>query len=466
MKRWLRTPQRILQSRRTRQAALLAVAILVLVNGFCWLWYRSRTYPNTTISGNNIGNRSISEVSKDLSKISLLPVTVTLQYKDKTTKLSPSELGMRVDEAETTKMLKTKRSWLPVWNLFSGHKIDTYIRVDEKVYKTAQDKLAQTYRQDATNARISLKDGEFSIEPEAAGYKLDEQATGNTIVLALRRGQNVVQLPTTTLTAQITKDKLTANLVAIQKQQTISITFRYQAKSKKLTSKDISTWYVVADSAYVLSDAQIKTSITAIARSFGVIPQNTNEAVAASKRALQQSEALDFTFVPMPASKTFTYCVRLRGVDASYQAGLESKLKAVYADERGWNLGGRVSYVQVDSGCSFTVWLTAADQMPTFGSICDSQWSCEVSPNVVINFDRWRFASTAWNNGGGSLEDYRAMVINHETGHWLGFGHRNCPGAGQAAPVMQQQSIDLQGCTFNPWPTSGELDTLKSWLNI
>ena len=55
------------------------------------------------------------------------------------------------------------------------------------------------------------------------------------------------------------------------------------------------------------------------------------------------------------------------------------------------------------------------------------------------------------------MRDYRHMVVNHEMGHWLGSGHQYCGGIGQPAPVMQQQSIDLQGCAFNPWPLDWEL---------
>jgi hypothetical protein len=49
------------------------------------------------------------------------------------------------------------------------------------------------------------------------------------------------------------------------------------------------------------------------------------------------------------------------------------------------------------------------------------------------------------------------MVVNHETGHWLGLGHAGCPGRGRLAPVMMQQSKGLGGCRFNPFPTSREL---------
>jgi hypothetical protein len=49
------------------------------------------------------------------------------------------------------------------------------------------------------------------------------------------------------------------------------------------------------------------------------------------------------------------------------------------------------------------------------------------------------------------------MVVNHETGHWLGHGHLGCGGAGRLAPVMMQQSKGLDGCKHNPWPLASEL---------
>lgn len=167
-----------------------------------------------------------------------------------------------------------------------------------------------------------------------------------------------------------------------------------------------------------------------------------------------------------PPKKTFTYCTATKGVDVAYLPELEAKLAAAFQDSRGWSLGGDVGFVKSASNCNFTVWLSAADQMASFGAICDSMWSCAVSPNVIINFDRWRYGSDAWNATGSSLEDYRTMVVNHETGHWLGFYHPNCGGAGQPAPVMQQQSISMQGCTPNSWPLQSELAQLRKHLKL
>lgn len=102
--------------------------------------------------------------------------------------------------------------------------------------------------------------------------------------------------------------------------------------------------------------------------------------------------------------------------------------------------------------------------MATFGRACDVVWSCRNGRNVVINEERWLGASPAWNEAGGSLSDYRQMVVNHETGHWLGFGHSQCGAPGAAAPVMEQQSMGLQGCAANPWPLAGEREILARKL--
>lgn len=162
-----------------------------------------------------------------------------------------------------------------------------------------------------------------------------------------------------------------------------------------------------------------------------------------------------------PASVVYTYVVR----GLSNTSNLESfaaDAAVTYADPRGWNLGGSIAFRRVSSGGEFTLWLAAAGTVPGFGSPCDSTYSCTVGRNVIINETRWLTGSPSWNATGASLADYRYMVVNHETGHWLGFHHEFCAGAGQPAPVMQQQSISMQGCRPNPWPTASERQRLAS----
>lgn len=151
-----------------------------------------------------------------------------------------------------------------------------------------------------------------------------------------------------------------------------------------------------------------------------------------------------------------TYRVETRGNTEVDQEGFAQTANETLKDARGWSRMG-IDFQRVQEGGQFTLVLSEASQMTSFSSGCDRVYSCRAGQYVIINQDRWLGATDSWNAAGGSLRDYRHMVINHEVGHWLGHDHAYCGGPGQPAPVMQQQSINLQGCSFNPWPLDSEL---------
>jgi len=154
--------------------------------------------------------------------------------------------------------------------------------------------------------------------------------------------------------------------------------------------------------------------------------------------------------------RTVRYHVETRGQITTSLKEFRTQAQQTYDDPRGWRSAG-IRFVPVRSGGAFTLVLAQASYLPRFSSGCSSMWSCRVGRFVIINQDRWKNASPAWNAAHLPLRDYRHMVVNHETGHWLGLGHANCPGRGRLAPVMQQQSKGLQGCRFNPFPTAHEV---------
>lgn len=169
------------------------------------------------------------------------------------------------------------------------------------------------------------------------------------------------------------------------------------------------------------------------------------------------------------AQKTYTYSIGTKGsvgMNADTFAGI---VATIYADARGWSLGGSVEFKKVDTGGDFTVWLTQASLVPSFSSTCDAQWSCRVGRNVVVNNDRWMLGTDLTTKYGMSLDDYRHLLLNHETGHFLGFDHTTCPGAGQPASIMQQQSKGgsyLGGCEPNAWPRSDEKQVFANRIGV
>jgi hypothetical protein len=157
----------------------------------------------------------------------------------------------------------------------------------------------------------------------------------------------------------------------------------------------------------------------------------------------------------VPVRRRVNYSVATRGVMTTSVVTFRRQAQETYDDARGWRAGG-TEFRRVPRGGDFTLVLAAASAMPSFSASCSTTWSCRVGRFVVINTERWKHASPAWNAAGRSLRDYRHLVVNHETGHWLGHGHVGCPGPGRPAPVMMQQSKGLDGCRFNPWPLPGE----------
>lgn len=113
--------------------------------------------------------------------------------------------------------------------------------------------------------------------------------------------------------------------------------------------------------------------------------------------------------------------------------------------------GGVWRFERVGSGQAydFTIYLVTPDTRDLLcGDSPDGYTSCRHGNKVVLNVARWVKGVPAYR----SLASYRQYMVNHEVGHRLGQGHDLCPGAGETAPVMLQQTLGLHGCKPNPWP--------------
>jgi 5-hydroxyisourate hydrolase-like protein (transthyretin family) len=154
--------------------------------------------------------------------------------------------------------------------------------------------------------------------------------------------------------------------------------------------------------------------------------------------------------------RVIPYRIETRGDIVVPMKEFRERTAEIYADPRGWSRA-HVHFKRVQRGGGFSLVLAEASYVTRFSPTCDRYWSCRVGRYVVINQDRWRWGTPYFRSSGGTLREYRAMVVNHETGHWFGLGHAGCGGRGRPAPVMMQQSKGLHGCEPNGWPLAGEV---------
>ncbi|MEW2070281.1 DUF3152 domain-containing protein [Streptomyces sp. NPDC007346] len=172
----------------------------------------------------------------------------------------------------------------------------------------------------------------------------------------------------------------------------------------------------------------------------------------------------------VPASGPGTFTVARAGVTTSgkgdpYRVEVEDgigvdpdraaeDIAAILADPRGWSHGGERSFRQVtDKSAGLVVKIATpatTDRLcGAYGLKTRGEVNCRGGEQVMVNLKRWQLGSPQFD---GPVAEYRALIINHEVGHWLGRGHETCPGPGRPAPAMMQQIDGLKGCVANAWP--------------
>ncbi len=158
------------------------------------------------------------------------------------------------------------------------------------------------------------------------------------------------------------------------------------------------------------------------------------------------------------SGRTLTYVVQVEDGIGISPRDVATEVERILADERGWTADGKAGFRRVSGGTSdFRVRLATAgtvdDICGQYGLDTGGEVNCNVGQDVMVNLKRWLLATQYYAD---DVTSYRALIINHEVGHFLGHGHEGCPGAGRPAPVMMQQIKGLHGCRTNVWPYDSE----------
>ena len=157
--------------------------------------------------------------------------------------------------------------------------------------------------------------------------------------------------------------------------------------------------------------------------------------------------------------QTSNYSRRFFNISIQVEFGLNLNLNClsemipgILNDPRGWATVENTSFQIVDKEVADLNIVFASPD--TVDELCyplqtNGIYSCRNEKNVVINMYRWLSGARDFNN---QIATYRIYLINHEVGHYLGWGHTDCPSENALAPVMMQQSKSTGGCIPNGWP--------------
>lgn len=153
------------------------------------------------------------------------------------------------------------------------------------------------------------------------------------------------------------------------------------------------------------------------------------------------------------AAGDLTYTVELEeGLPFAPEAAART-IDRILEDARGWQTMAGQSFHQVSDRGGLRILIATPG---TTDVLCapletNGEVSCRNGDLVVLNARRWAFATDDYRD---AVSMYRTYLVNHEVGHALGYDHTDCPGPGEPAPVMQQQTHGLDGCRRNPWPST------------
>jgi len=463
-----KVPRRQLPLTRIGQILGIIVLVLLVCNLAMSFAYRDKALPGYRLGAKNVGGMSYGDISKlHASQVMIAMVNLQLKANKATAQktVPVSDFGVVPDMQASINHLKKSKTWLPILGLIIRPQVALVTQVNDATFKDATDALVPEFERPATDRHVAFGDGVFHVAEGEAGYKIDRTAFKTKLVSSITDGKSKMTIPAIILPAGKSMNDLSSEVTRLTKLLGANVSFATVNSQKIVPSMtDKAQWLVSQGQTMALSDEQIGHYLDQTAQKLGVsVLTNRVDLLTATKYALNKGQSYNFRMINASGSKKHTYCTAVKGVGTAGLDDLVGKLAATYADARGWNDGGTIAFEHVDSGCSYTVWLSAPQYMTSFGSICDDYYNCQVGNSVVINDDRWEKATDPWNQTGRTIEEYRSLIIDHETGHRLGFRDNTsttCSQPSELAPVMMQQSISLNGCAFNPWPLQSELNEL------
>jgi hypothetical protein len=445
-------------------------ALFLLLNLGIYLQYSNRVYPGVHVGQVDIGNIPLSSLHQKLASVlsetRLVARVGTAQYSLDTTSLSSDDLG----RVERTVRSLGHTTPLPVAGIIQAW-MSPPIAMDQQLKDAAVNRLAAQLAAQVTHrpsdAVPMVVNGQAFVIAQKTGSQLSVAKAAAAIRAAYGR----------TATFSVTPDKLEPIIAAsayendVQQAQTM-LGLSLQVKRKGVVyvpaPAQIGDWLIFRGPGrgIAVDSAGVASFVASIPGSFdrtaatnavlGALQSDQSVTYNVSTKAITATPKLASALPSLPFA-SYSYCVG--GDTAQDMQALGQQAAATLADGNGWTLGGRLKFELANEACNLTLRVTSEEGMKTLAASCVGKSSCQVGNEVLVRDSDWAAAPAVWK---GTLVAYRAELINHEIGHWLGFDHASCVGRAVPAPILAVPTVVLGGCSPNWYEVPVDLQGTKA----
>ncbi len=454
-------------SQRRLLYGLMTVAVFMIVNLAVGVYYAQRIYPGVRVGDINLSGRSWGAVEAAITAgLPNQPIHLVVGSTSYT--LTPQEVGATYNLNTIRQQVERQgHSYLPLWGVvttFWSQPIAVDYQVDERVFGQRLADLANEQSHAASDAQPVIVAGTAVVLSDKAGQLLDVAKLRAGALTALKSHDNVV-ITTTNISPSVSAEAFASDISQANAILGATITLKIKTQSVAISRAQIGAWLHFGNpgSGVSVDNAAISGYVNSLGTGFDRAAAAATIAsdLTSAKSVAYTASVRRFTTAPSgvvtPATiKSYRYCISVSGASQDKANELAGTAKSVYAMVGGWSLTGLVKLEPAATSCNFTLWLAAADNMPHFSPACGSHSTCRVDNNLVINLSNWDQAPASWQ---GTQDEYRTELINHETGHWLGFDHLSC-GGNTTAPI-QDVVVQVSGCSPRWFPIAANLQPVK-----
>jgi hypothetical protein len=447
-------------------AGAAAFAVFVVGNFYIQFSFADKIYPGVRVGTVDVGGMTEQAATKAIEAAAQSPV-LDIQVGPATYSTAGHDLGRPdVGRAVREAMNKGHTTPLPVAGLLQARwsgPVGLSYEMDSTAVAAYAKSLADKLVRLPADAVPLVAGSQAFVIPEKSGAKLNEAEIAEAIAGVYGKSATL-SLKTQTLKPLLETGAYAGDVQAAQAVMALNIRITVRRTATKVTPEQIGQWVVFAGpgKGIQVDGAKVSSFVRSLAGPF-----DRAAATAAIMSALQSKQDLDYAastrrstaapslpaLTPAGPAVTYKYCA---------DESVRPVAKRVLAESSGWAMGGKVAFVEA-TDCHFQFAVLRSDQMAAAATTCAGEVSCLSGSRLMFNSNNWALLPSGWS---GDLDSYRRELVNHETGHWLGFDHASCSGERDSTPVLSAPSVVIPGCSPNWYAVPAEAQDSKVWAPL